>query len=348
VVRVDEDGRPMVPFVVPTACYNLATVSSFYRIAAQAVAINLTTRIEWVEDRESAFLNALYAVFFWKGQPGLAELRSGKPEDVEKVTNQWHEKFLSHWIEKLVTHGPVDAMKYYNAIVAIQDMALKDAADMRRAVSEINDAAIAETNRTIRMLAGARLAGRLGVVAMDVVGSKIPGPLGWGLRGGAVAGNVIFATINSWEGSDMAKVVAIDPGVDRSAGGVALDAVASRIEGRAGGIRSAALERAEAAERIIRNAQASIERYAQQLASRIRGEAVVRGKSKRWATSMALRQEEIAAQTAARDAALRTAQIAKATEDFAHTASSSISFVFAATDVMEAIHEYNATVEAAQ
>ncbi|MCL2714640.1 MAG: hypothetical protein FWD68_08695 [Alphaproteobacteria bacterium] len=337
----------MIPLVVPTVCYNLETVSHFFRTAASAVAVNLTTRIEWVEDRDSKFLNALYTVFFWKGQPGFAEIRSGKPEDIDKFTNQYHDRFLSRWVEKLASHGPADAMKYYNAVVGIRDMAVRDGEETRRMAAEINDDAIGETNRFIRQLAGVKLAGRLGVVAMDVVGSKIPGPVGWGLKAGAVAGNVIFATIDNWNASDLARVVAIDPGVDRSAGGVALDEAAGRIGRRAQGLQGAALERAAEAERITRNAGVSAERYAQQLASRIRGQARIRGKTKGLATAMARRQEEIAAQTAARASALRTAQLAEATKDFAHHASSSISFIFAATDVMEAIHEYQETVEAA-
>ena len=338
----------MTPLVVPTACYNLKTVSSFFRIAARAVAIDLTTGVDWVTYKDSKVINALYKVCFWKEQPGNAVITQKGPAAIDDVTNEWHDRFLSHWVEKLAWHGPVDAMKYYNAVVSIRDMAIKDVEKTRREVIAINEAAIGETNKFIKELAAAKLAGELGVVAMGVVGDRIPGPVGWGLSAASTAGGVIFTTISNWESTDIARAVAIDPGYDRTAAGIALNAVADKVERRAEGMQGAALQRAEAAERIVRNARAGVERHAQELASRMKGQARIRGKNKRLATAMERGQEKVAAQTAVVNEARKAAQMAQATKDWVHAASRSLSFIFAAADVMDAIHEYDETVAEAQ
>lgn len=61
----------------------------FFRTCARARATQRHTQLKWVEYKESAVLNAVYTVFFWKGAPGIAEIDFGVQAEIDKDTEQY-------------------------------------------------------------------------------------------------------------------------------------------------------------------------------------------------------------------------------------------------------------------
>lgn len=51
---------------IPAVCYDLPAISQFFRSVGLAVSFQQHTQQEWVVQRDSSVLNALYSVMFRK------------------------------------------------------------------------------------------------------------------------------------------------------------------------------------------------------------------------------------------------------------------------------------------
>ena len=69
---------------LPVMCYDLRTISTFFRSCAVVMSLQQTTHIEWTTYRDSKVLNAIYATLFWKEPPGFAEVRMGTRTDIDR------------------------------------------------------------------------------------------------------------------------------------------------------------------------------------------------------------------------------------------------------------------------
>jgi len=304
-------------------------------------AIAETTAVEWQEYKDSRFLNALYTLFFWKAPPGFAVLTDGSPDARERRTNEWHERFLMHWIDKLALHGPREAMQYYNAVVGIRDMAIRDVEQRQRDVTAINETAIRQTYASLK------LGGRIGVAGVGLAGGLISGPVGWTLTGLALAGNVTFAVVDNWEYSETAKAVVIDPGVERSAAGVAFTAAARGVDNRTLGMQRTAQQSEAEADAVTRRGMEAVERHAQNLKMRLTSSKLQNARKTKIMEKRTLRHlDEIAAQKAAAEAARSSAVTWDVAKKSVHIAGISLAYIFFAYDVRDAIKEYvDATLE---
>ncbi len=75
-------------------CYDLPTVSSFFRSCALGVAIEKNTSLEWKDAELGRYLGAIYSVLFWKGAPGTVEVDMGQKAEVERKVDELHQHYL--------------------------------------------------------------------------------------------------------------------------------------------------------------------------------------------------------------------------------------------------------------
>lgn len=102
-------------------CYDLPTISQFFRSVALLVAIQKHTNVEWVEHRDSSALNAIYGVLFWKTAPGTVEVSQSSKSKITAETDTLHEKYLNIWLRKLMSEGPVVANNYVAHMTGLRE-----------------------------------------------------------------------------------------------------------------------------------------------------------------------------------------------------------------------------------
>jgi len=334
---------------IPVICYDLPTVSRYFRSCALVIATQQSLRIEWETYRDSKVLNAIYTVFFWKEPPGMAVVKEGTPEKVERRTNEMHERFLLAWVRKLSEEGPGAAQGYITNMGHLRDMARKDMMEFYRNVSDINNDVIRETQQGITNLARIKLGAQVGVaviggvvgvgfVAAAAAGGAAAGGLTiLGLQAGATgtgfalagaAHSITHSVIKNWDAGAGAQIVGISTEVAKGGGSELMGAGAGR-----------ALENALAgsakAQSAIRSAEGEIRKQSARLAQ----QGLTRKASEKAARRVADNTTRVAA---------RTAELAKHnTRAVGATAVGvTIPVVFAAWDIWEAVGDYRDTMKA--
>lgn len=332
---------------LPVMCYDLRTISTFFRSCAVVMSLQQTTHIEWTTYRDSKVLNAIYATLFWKEPPGFAEVRMGTQTDIDRRTNEMHERFLMTWVRKLTTEGPASATRYAAEMASLKDYARKALDELYREIGAINAAVIGETQRGINNLAAIKLGAQVGVAVIGAVtGIAFVGAAAAGTAGGAGmtilglnagAGGMAFAgvgaahsmthsLIKSWEGGPGAKVA----GVAFEGGKAGVAEVGSGI---AGGMLEKSLQGASKAEQIIMSARGEIEKQAARLAQQ-----GIKKKAAEKATS-------IITQRAAQIQVQKGVQAGlQSTAINAARAGRIIPVAFAAWDIWDAVSDYRETV----
>ncbi len=337
---------------VPVICYDLETVSRFFRSAAFLIAVQRHTHIEWVTYRDSAVLNAIYAVMFWKEPPGNAQVKEGSREAIQRVTDEQHERFLLAWIEKLHTGGPAAGNAYVNHVAGLRDMVRQDLNNLYREVSKINNDVINQTQDAIVTLARIRLTAAVGVaviggvagvaLALGAVGGTAAAGGGLtilGLEAGASAttfglAGLGYSTTNTiiktWEQGPTAKVAAISVDVGKYA--------ASEVGGKVTGhLADKALAQQARSSQIISSAEGQIRKYSQKLAEEgLRKRQIAKANS-----IIGQSQRQVASEGAKFAKAGTAAKMARG-------AGAGIPVVFAAWDIMDAWGDYQDTVKAAR
>lgn len=335
---------------IPVICYDLPAVSRYFRSCALIIATQQSLRIEWETYRDSKIINAIYTVFFWKEPPGMAVVKEGAPDKVERRTNEMHERFLLAWVRKLSEEGPGAAQGYITNIGHLRDMARKDMQDFYRNVSDINSDVIRETQQGITNLARIKLGAQVGVAVIGgVVGIGFvaaaaaggatagagltilglqAGTTGTGFALAGAAHSITHSVIKNWDAGASAQLVGISTEVGK--GG------ASEL---AGGAAGRALENALAgsakAQSAIRSAEGEIRKQSARLAQ----QGLTRKASEKAARRVADNTTRVAA---------RTAELAKHnTRAVGATAvGATIPVVFAAWDIWDAVGDYRETMKA--
>ena len=154
---------------IPVICYDMQAVSRFFRSCALAIAIQHTTRSEWQTYRDSKVLNAVYKVLFWKEPPGLVEVRTGAHADIERRTDELHEKFLLAFIRRLAEQGPASAHRHIEEIAGLRTYAREAVRDVFAQAASINSEVIGTTQRAITDLARIKLGAQVGVAVLGSV-----------------------------------------------------------------------------------------------------------------------------------------------------------------------------------
>lgn len=332
---------------VPTICYDLRAISRFFRSCALSTAIQQTTHLQWVTYRDSKVLNAVYTVLFWKEPPGTAEVTQGTSAEINRLTDQLHERYLLAWVRKLACEGPGSAQHYVAEMTSLRDYSRRATLEVYSDASQINAEVARETKAAIENLARIKLTAQVGVALIGgVAGIAFVSAAAAGAAGGAgmtilgleagaggtafaaagTAHSVIHSVIKTWEGGGGAKVAAVSTDLGKS--------VASEGGGHwAGHGLEKALAGSERAEQIIRSAEGEIRKWSQKLA-----EGGLRKAAQRKGAGIVARQTaNVQAQTAARQSfqkgAVTMARVGKV-----------IPVVFAAWDILDAVGDYNDTM----
>ena len=326
-----------------TICYDLPTISRFFRSCAITIATQMTTSVHWATYRDSKVLNAVYAVFFWKEPIGFAEVHSATKAELDRKTDELHEHFLMTWVRKLGTDGPAAAQNYATQMDRQKQLASQATQSLFREVGNINAEILGQTQEVIANLALIKLGSQIGVAVLSAgVGVAFVGGGGaglsiLGLQAGATANvftavgaanSITHSIIKNWEKGGNAQFV----GVAMESGKVAASEIGGHVAAQS--IQKALAGSAKSAQ-IIRSAQGEIEKYAAKLA-----QEGLRKKAAAKATNIvANRTAQISTQ---KTAAAGFAQTARAATSVANA----IPVVFALWDAWDAVADYKETTAA--
>lgn len=313
---------------VPAICYDLPAVSQFCRSVALAMAFQKHTQLEWVENRDSGVLNALYSVMFWKAPPGSAEVRQSSQAQIEETTDQMHEHFLLTWLNKLADKGPAVAGAYISELWKIREYARDAVQDVFRDAYSVNQMVAGELKNAITNLARIRLAGTVGVAVLGAAGAIVLAPAGALICGGVSFGySSTCSLIKTWEQGPSAKAVGISVEGGKAVGGEVLGRAAE-----AGSVRALASQ--AKAEQIIKSCEGQIRKFSQRLtqdglrkAQLAKARGIIRSSAGQAAT-----QQQVLSQ------ATRAAKVAS-------VAKVGVPLVFAAWDIWEGFSDYNETMD---
>lgn len=313
---------------VPAICYDLPAVSRFCRSVALAMAFQKHTQLEWVENRDSGVLNALYSVMFWKTPPGSADLRQSSQAEIEATTDQMHEHFLLTWLNKLSDKGPAVAGAYISELLKIREHARDAVQDVFRDVYSVNQMVAGELKDAITNLARIKLAGTVGVAVLGAAGAIVLAPAGAIICGGLSFGySSTCSLIKTWEQGSGAKAVGISVEGGKAVGGEVLGRAAE-----AGNVRALASQ--AKAEQIIKSCEGQIRKFSQRLtqdglrkAQLAKARGIVRSSA-----SQAAVQQQVLGQASR---AARVASVAKV----------GVPLVFAAWDIWEGFSDYGETMD---
>ena len=147
-------------------CYDLSAVSRFFRSVALAIAFQQHITLQWETDRDSAVLNGIYKVMFWKEPPGTASVDFGSDLAIMRTTDELHERYLLAWLTKLHTAGPGAAIKYVKEMGYLRDVARDTVSEVLRDAASINAGVLSETQDAIVALSRIRLGATVGVAVI--------------------------------------------------------------------------------------------------------------------------------------------------------------------------------------
>jgi hypothetical protein len=309
----------------PAICYDLQTVSQFYRSVALSVAMQRHTRTQWVEYRDSSVLNAIYGLMCWKVAPGSVEVVQSTAK-IDATTGELHEQYLNAWLRKLMQQGPMVANHHATQMGRLRDDARGFVQEAIRDATELNREIVGETSAAIKKLALIRLGGTVGVAVIGATGAIVLTGAGAALVSGVgLAYSVTGSIIKTWEQGGTASAVAIDVGKAGADAGLGKFAEAKRIK---------ALADQTKAQHVIRSAQGQIRKQSERL--------LQEGLRKRQASKATSILRGSKAQLARQQGVLaRAGQMAKA----ASVAAKAVPLVFAAMDVWGAWTEYDETIK---
>ncbi len=159
------------------ACLGLPELLRFLNTVALACATWRYTRGEWKNYEDSAVLNAVYAVFFWKGKPGTVEVVQN-----ENMIRDYQERLLAEYLDQFLTRSETDpngAIAYLEDLSRRKAFALQAVQEIFADARRINREVIGETTTAIRDLARIKLASTLVLTGMSVgIGLAAAGGLG--------------------------------------------------------------------------------------------------------------------------------------------------------------------------
>ena len=163
---------------IPAICYDLTAVSKFFRSVALAVSFQQHTQIEWVSQKDSSVINAMYSVMFWKTPPGVAEVRQSTNAQIEQSTDKFHEQYLKVWLRKLNEQGPTVANHYVSEMLKLRDFARGALMSLFQDASDINLMVAGQLKEAITDLARIKLASTVGVAVLGATGAIVLAPAG--------------------------------------------------------------------------------------------------------------------------------------------------------------------------
>jgi hypothetical protein len=336
-------------------CFDLVDTFHFLWSVAHARAVEQETKVVWQPYRESSVLNAIYwalSPFDIFGSPGTTEITQNS-ERIIGQTDKYFDELTDSFLKRAVDGSqPLKLAEWIEAQHKIRNDALESVKVVFSDSAQINQAIIKDTGVGIKRLAGIHFWSTVALTGLSC-GVSI------GLIGGiksvqlVVASNTIPAvygvlgdTIRGWKDNAQANVIAvgcIKEGskelVEKGKGSnpIAKEAIKQGMEHGLDYMGKKAVQAStgwvlQYLPR-IRAANGQIKRYAEEAARKTVGRKQI------VATRRLVNAE---AKSAAIHASARTAiRVTRV----ANAASRGIPIVFAAYDVLQAIHDYNEDVE---
>lgn len=215
---------------VPIVCYDMNAIDRFFRSVALAMALDQHTSTVWKTYKDSAVINTIYTVLFWKEPPGTAEVQVSDRAAIERSADQLHHRFLMAWVRKLIEGGPAAANHYASDMAILKENARRNLQETYAGAQEINSSVVSETRDGIRSLATIRLGASIGVAVIGAsAGLAVAGATAAGTGSGAAltafglplgASSATFgavgtgysvagSVISTWEQAPSAKVAAV-------------------------------------------------------------------------------------------------------------------------------------------
>ena len=219
-------------------CYDLPTVSNFFKSVAYVHALESHTRVEWVSYTESEVLNVIYAFgsLFGKAGPGTAEVRTSDPVAVQRRADELHARYLNAWSRKVMEGGAIAGMNYVAEMDRLRASARQTLSQLRADVTAINAGIETDTQKFINELAAVRLGATIGVAVIGASAGLAIAGAGIAAGGASVATGSLTAfglplgasgtaftaaslgfsvtgdIIKNWDSGGMANAVAITSG----------------------------------------------------------------------------------------------------------------------------------------
>ena len=144
-------------------CIDYKAVERFFRSCALTIEMQLSIEINWVEYKDSAFLNAVYTVYFWKEGPGSVEINIASARELEDKVEKRTDKYVQTFFKKLHEKGFAEAAQYAEAMHNLKLSSRQAINESFSNVREINAEIIGETEKAIKRAATVKLAAGVGV-----------------------------------------------------------------------------------------------------------------------------------------------------------------------------------------
>lgn len=333
---------------ISVMCYDFWAISRFFRSVALAVATQQTTKMEWETYKDSAVLNAVYTVLFWKEPPGTVEVRTATKAELERRTDEMHMEYMHAWIRILYEQGPQGANDYVARMERVRAFARDAVQGIFRDAGAINSEIAGATNDAIRDLARIKLAAQVGVAVIGAVtgvafvaaaagggtaGATLTilgleaGASGTGFAVAGAAHSVTHSVIKTWEAAPRAQVA----GIAMESGKAVASEVGGNIAGRS---LENALQGTLKSQHVIKSCEGQIRKYSERLVQDGLKKGAVRKARNIVASNTARKATEQAAIQGYGRTAVNAARVGKA-----------IPVLFAAWDVWDAFGDYNDTVK---
>lgn len=329
--------------------YDYDTIERYFRACAKMIAMQRSLEVKWVPYKDSAVLNAIYTVFWWKEGPGTVETDmksvAEMEDEIEKLTNN----MVQIWLKKIFDHGPMAADDYVRKMGEVRQNAYSSIQSTLREVGQINREIVGDLDNSIKTFAQIKLGATVGVAVIGATaGVLIAGgatalagaAAATGTYGGLGGGGLAFMGVGL--GHNLGMSVAKNYEQGNAASAVAIDmgkAAAKTAVSEGGGAATQAIEKG--AMRNItqqtlakKNAEVTIKRYSDLLGRK----SLTEKSAAKYARNKAIAQQQAksSGQAVAKSSATKTA---------AQYVGKALPVIFAAWDVYDAVVEYKQDVK---
>jgi hypothetical protein len=329
--------------------FDYDTIERYFRACAKMIAMQRSLQVKWVPYKDSAVLNAIYTVFWWKEGPGTVEADMKSVTELEGEIEKLTNNMVQAWLKKLFEHGPGAADDYVKKMGELRLSAYNDIQSIFREVRQINAEIVGDLDSSIKTFAQIKLGATVGVAVIGATaGVLVAGgataisvaaggtTVSMGLGGGGLAfmgvglgHNLGMSVAKNYEQGNAASAVAIDMG----------KAGAKTAASEGGGAAAQVIEKG-AARSITQhtlakqNAEVTVRRYSDLLGRK----SLTQKNLPKYATRKAAGQQAVKAHGEA-------AAKATATKSAAQFVGKALPVVFAGWDIYDAVIDYKQDVK---
>jgi len=177
-------------------------IISFLESVSRSKALECHLKIYWKEYDESAVLNFIYTVMWWKGKPGTVEVDLGDQKKIEEETANDSFRLLESFVQH-AAQGAQRAVRFLETQEQIRNLCQQTISDTFREARSLNAEIMAEVQKSIAILAVIKCASTITLKGAALAGGGLPAFLiGAGY-------DLTLTVIKDWKQSASAKAVAV-------------------------------------------------------------------------------------------------------------------------------------------